>query len=152
MPSILITFLASFLIWLMFTGIAILWIIDGRIKKEQALHAFFACFLAWAITQMIKELFPSIRPFHTNGNAPLTLTIPLDSAFPSGHTAVAFAMATSLWAHDKKLGAVFMTLALLVGIGRVLGNVHYNFDIMGGIIVGVMTAVATEKLHLHKMV
>ena len=44
--SIAITFAASFLIWLMFAGLLVLWIIDGKIKKEEALHALFASLIA----------------------------------------------------------------------------------------------------------
>jgi len=35
--SFIATFLASFLIWFMFGGLAFLWLIDGKIKKEIAM-------------------------------------------------------------------------------------------------------------------
>ena len=100
--SLIITFAASFLIWLMFAGLVVLWIIDGRMKKEQALHALFASIIAWVLTQMIKGLLPTMRPFQLNGTMPMTLTIPFDGSFPSGHTATAFALAVSVWLHNKK--------------------------------------------------
>ena len=54
--SIFVTFLASILIWLMFAGLVFMWVIDGRIKREQALHALFATLIAWTLTLMIKSL------------------------------------------------------------------------------------------------
>src|SRR3990172_9406950 len=99
-----VTFLASFRIWVLFFGILILWLVDGRIKKEVALHAILATVLAWTVAEMIKSFLPSIRPFNINGLTPLTLTVPIGGAFPSGHTASAFAASTSIFLHKKGLG------------------------------------------------
>ena len=146
-PTFIITFLASFLIWLLFAGLFVLWIIDGKIKKEQVLHALMAAIIAWGATQMLKSIVPSTRPFIKNGRPELTLTTHSDNAFPSSHTAIAFAIATTVWLHDKRLGAGFLLGALLVGIGRILGNVHYPLDILAGGIIGSITAFALEKIH-----
>ena len=100
--SLTITFLASFLIWVMFAGLLYLWFVDGRLKKEQVLHALLASLIAWVLTQMIKSLVPTLRPFQVSGTLPMTFTIPFDSSFPSGHAASAFAVATSIWLHDRK--------------------------------------------------
>ena len=57
----------------------------------------------------------------------------------------------AFYLHDKKIGRVFIVSAIFVGLGRVLGNVHYLLDIIGGSILGVATAYMVEKLHLHKL-
>lgn len=150
--SMLVTFLASFLIWFMFAGVAFLWLVDGRIKREEALHAIFAALAAWVTAQMIKNLFPTERPFEANGDLPMTLTVPNDSAFPSGHTSSAFGMAASLWLHNKKLGLIFTLGAVLIGWARVVSNVHYFIDILGGAVLGIATAYLVGKLHLYKLV
>ena len=136
----------------MFAGLLILWVIDGRIKKEQVLHALLSAGVAWGVAQIIKALFPTLRPFEVNGLIPLTLFPSSDGAFPSGHSAAAFAMATTIWLHDKKIGSAFMVLALLVGVARVWGNVHYPIDILGGVVLGVATAFVIEKVHLRKLI
>ena len=151
MSNILITFLARFLIWFMFAGLLILWLVNGKIKKEQALRALAASLFAWLIAQMIKDLFPTLRPFEVNAALPLTLTIPSDSAFPSGHTTAAFGLAVSIWLHDKRTGIIYVIAALAVGIARVLGNVHYPQDIVGGAVLGTATAFVVERLHLYKL-
>ena len=152
MTDLLITFLASFLIWLMFLGLLILWVIDGKIKKEQVLHALLAVAVAWGIAQVIKAIFPTIRPFELNGLTPLTLLPSSDGAFPSGHSAAAFALATTIWLHDKKMGFVFVIAALVVGVARVLGNVHYPIDIVGGAVLGVTAAFVIERVYLRKFI
>ena len=150
--SVVITFLASFLIWVMFGGLFILWVIDGKVKKEQVLHAIFAILIAWSASTLIKEMIPSTRPFVIKGYTPLTLTIPKDSAFPSNHAAVAFSMAVSIWLHRKKWGLLFLLGAILVAVGRVLANVHYFHDIAGGVVIGVLSAYAIERLHLYHLI
>src|SRR5688572_21440247 len=140
MNTMVIEFLASFLIWLMFAGLVILWFIDGRIKKEQVLHALFSAVVAYLITVVIKIIFPTLRPFRVEDVVPLTFMVPSDGSFPSGHTAKALALATTIWLHDKKAGAIYMVLALLVGSARVFANVHYPIDIVGGALIGTLVA------------
>jgi len=147
-----VAFIASFLIWIMFGGLLVLWLVDGRIKKEQALHAFLAALIAWVVAEMLKNLIPSIRPFQINGYVPLTFTIPTDSSFPSSHAAATFAMATSVWLHNKKLGIIFMVGAVLTCVGRIIANVHYPFDVATGGFLGIASSVVVARLHLGKLI
>lgn len=147
-----ITFLASFLVWLMFGALLVLWVIDGKFKKEQVLHAILAMIVALTISGIFKILIPSIRPFESNGKPPLTITIPRDSAFPSNHTAIAFSMAVSIWLHKKRFGLAFLVGAFLVGLGRILANVHFSLDVLGGALIGVLSAYLVYKIHLHSLV
>lgn len=151
LQDLLITFIASFLIWIMFAGLLVLWVIDGRIKKEQALHALFAAFIGWLITEVIKNMFTTRRPFVTNGGSPITITTPEDAAFPSGHSTAAFALAVSIWLHDKKIGAIYMVSAFLVALGRILANVHYPLDTIVGALIGTLTSVTFDKVHLFSL-
>lgn len=144
----LITFIASILIWLLFAGLLVLWVIDGKIKKEQVLHAIYSSVLAWLTGFFIKLFFPTLRPFVENGEGVKTLTIPGDGAFPSQHTAIAFAVAVTIFMHDKKYGWLYLIAAVIIGTGRVLANVHWPVDILGGALLGTLTAVVVEKRHL----
>ena len=151
--SIIVTFLASFLIWVMFAGIFFLWIVDGKVKRETAVHAILATILAWTVTVMLKSLLPVTRPFVTNEVFPLTLTFPdPNSSFPSSHSAVAFAMAISIWFHSKNIGNKFLILAILVAFGRVASNVHSTLDVIAGFVVGIVTAYLIKRIHAWKIV
>lgn len=152
MNNLIVEFLASFLIYLLFAGLIVLWFIDGKIKKEQVLHALFAAFVAWAVTAIIKIFFPTLRPFRVDSLLlPLTFTIPNDASFPSGHSAEAFAVAITVWLHDKKIGWIFLVTALVIGMSRVWANVHYPIDIVGGALIGTLVAVIIEKVHFTKL-
>ena len=150
--SIYVTFIASFMIWVLFGGLIILWIVDGRIKKEIVLHAIVSVILAWAVAEIIKTLFPTVRPYKLNGAIPMTFTLLHGAAsFPSTHSAVAFALSASVWFHNKKIGLMFLIGAFIVALGRVLGNVHYPIDVIGGAFVGAGVSYIISKVHVHTL-
>ncbi len=147
----MITFTASVLIWLMFFGLIVLWVIDGNIKRETVLHALFACLVAYLITEFIKYLFPTLRPFQVSNMIPLTATIPGDGAFPSTHTAVGFALAVTILRHDRKVGILYLIMAGLVGIARILAHVHYPIDIIAGALIGTIISRLTSSKHFDRL-
>lgn len=151
MEGIVVEFLATFLIWFLYAGLIVLWFIDGRIKKEQVIHALLASLIAWVITFLIKHYFPTIRPFIKNGGGVDVLFAPTDGAFPSAHTALAFALGVTIFMHDGKIGWLYLICALIIGVARVIANVHYPVDILGGAFIGVLIAVLVEKVHLFKL-
>jgi len=151
MENIFVTFLASFLIWMMVGGLFVLWFIDGRIKREQVLHCILAIGLAVVADSILKSYFHIPRPFMINGHTSLTLFKGTDWSFPSEHATIAAALATTVWIHDKRLGSVYIVAAFLVGVGRVLSNVHYPIDIFGGAVVGILIALLLDKTHLFKL-
>lgn len=151
MDDIVIEFFATFLIWLFYAGLIVLWFVDGKIKKEQVLHALLASLIAWVIVFLIKQIFPTMRPFVRNGGEVDVLIKPTDSAFPSAHTALAFSVAVTIFLHDRKVGWWYLLGALLIGLARVLANVHYPIDIVGGAFIGTLIAVLVEREHLFKL-
>ena len=128
-----------------------LWFIDGRVKKEQVLHCILAIALSIVVVGFLKRVFNTPRPFMVEEVFSLTLFKGSEGSFPSQHTTVAFAIAATVWLHNKSLGSVFIVSAILVGVGRVLSNVHYPVDILGGAIVGILVATLLEKTHLFKI-
>lgn len=148
--NLFVSFLASFLIWFMFFALFFFWKAGGKKNKEIFFHAFLACLFAWSFAHMIKDFFPTLRPFVINGYPPLTITNPLGGSFPSAHAAGAFALAVSVWLHRKKVGFLFLIGAMLVCLGRIISNVHYPIDILGGIVIGAFVALAFGELHLGR--
>lgn len=69
-----------------------------------------------------------------------------DSSFFSAHSAIAFTIATIIYLkYSKKIGAVFFLIAGLVGLGRVLANVHYPIDVLVGGGVGILVGISVVK-------
>jgi undecaprenyl-diphosphatase len=151
MEDFTLVFFATFLIWFLYAGLIVLWFADGKIKKEQVMHALLASLIAWLITLLIKHFFPTIRPFVRNGGEVDVLFRPTDGAFPSAHAALAFGLAVTIFMHDRKVGWFYLVGALVIGIARVLANVHYPVDILGGALIGTLVAVVIEKAHVFKL-
>ena len=147
MINLAITFTASFLIWVMVLAVFV-FLVESRKKKiQEVLTIFISPVLAIVLSWLVKSFIPyASRPFQVNGFPPLTLTTPFNTSFPSDHTAVAFALAVAVFLYSKKLGFILLILALLVGIARILGNVHYPIDIFGGALLGSFIALVIDNL------
>lgn len=61
-------------------------------------------------------------------------------SFPSGHALFFFALATAVFLYDRRLGWWFFAGATLMGIARVVGGIHWPSDIVGGAVIGILTA------------
>lgn len=72
-----------------------------------------------------------------------------DNAFPSGHTAVAFALATSLAREtpDQWTDVGFFTLATLTAYARMHDDKHWASDVIFGAGVGILSARFIHRLH-----
>jgi len=64
-------------------------------------------------------------------------------SFPSGHTCLAFAMATALAVYIPQWRLVFFLIATGVGVDRLLEGAHYMSDVVAGAGFGVLATVLT---------
>ena len=146
----LVTFIASFLIWILIFGFITYFFLKRKIKKEIVYRVILSTFLAWLISELLKKIIPSIRPFKINGYPPLTITVPLGGSFPSAHTSSAFALAISIIIYNPELGFAFLLGALTVAAGRMFANVHYFIDILGGSFLGSLVAFLVNRFFYKK--
>lgn len=68
------------------------------------------------------------------------IQIPRSHSFPSGHAATAFAGATVLSFCAPRLAPAFYVLAAAIAYSRIYVGVHFPLDVLGGIVIGVATA------------
>lgn len=147
MINLLITFTASFLVWIMVFGVIAFLYKNRKRKIQEILSVIISPLLAVVFSWTVKLFIPyANRPFRINGFPPLTLTVPVNTSFPSDHTAFSFALAVSIFLYNKKFGFLLLILALVVGAGRVFGNVHYPVDILGGAILGTFSALLVDLI------
>lgn len=131
-----VIFLAVYFIFLVIL-LAGLFLIFYRKSWRESILVFGSGFVAWGIAKILKILIHTERPFSVlSGVEPLFRET--GYAFPSGHTAVAAALAFALFFINKKVGYVFMLFALLIGLARVIAGVHFPIDILGGFILGAL--------------
>ena len=91
---------------------------------------------------ILKNLVARVRPYDVNTAIAILIKKPLDFSFPSGHTAASFAAMTALFlAKMKKAWIAALILAILIAFSRLYFYVHYPTDVLGGIVVGILSGV-----------
>ncbi|MBU0998978.1 phosphatase PAP2 family protein [Patescibacteria group bacterium] len=129
----LIIFLAVYFIYVVVV-LAVLFLFQRFSWKEIILLCMSAGF-AFVSAKILKILFHTPRPFDIFSQVQ-SLFLETGYAFPSGHTAVATAVAFAIFFTNKKTGYLFMFLALIIGVTRIIAGVHFPVDILGGFILG----------------
>ena len=99
---------------------------------------------AVVLSSGIKELVNRERPFDRYPDLIEQRDFPKSASFPSGHTAAAFSLATSLSLKYPKWYVIAPSAlwACSVGFARMNQGVHYPSDVIGGAVIGFGCAVA----------
>ncbi|MCL5675533.1 MAG: phosphatase PAP2 family protein [Patescibacteria group bacterium] len=107
--------------------------------------------LAVVIADLIRKIAGHIwfepRPFMANPKVLLYPAMEKDSSFFSGHAAISFALAGSIFWQKKKTGKWFILGAIVVAIGRVLPGMHYFHDVVIGAAVGLSVSYLIVRLY-----
>jgi len=118
---------------------------DKRKRWFLLLEAAIAIILSRGIiTELIRFIYYHPRPFDFYKFTPLIAES--GASFPSGHAAFFFALAMTLYFWDKRWAMVYFVLSLFIGAARVYVGVHWPLDILGGIIVGTLSAYFVHML------
>ena len=95
----------------------------------------------WVIANLtLKPLVARVRPYNVNTAIDIIIHKPSSYSFPSGHTAQAFTAAFALYFSKSKLALPMFITAILIGFSRLYFYVHYPTDVLGGILIGALSA------------
>ncbi|MCU4759480.1 MULTISPECIES: undecaprenyl-diphosphatase [unclassified Bacillus (in: firmicutes)] len=119
--------------------LALMWFRNNSYKKN-ILFAGVSVGFSLCINRFIQFYYFKPRPFVIHR---VRLLIPSknNSSFPSKHTAVAFALATSVLLRERLFGLIMWFLAILTGFSRIWLGHHYPFDIIGSAFIGILTSI-----------
>ncbi|MEQ6121806.1 phosphatase PAP2 family protein [Reichenbachiella sp. MALMAid0571] len=125
-------------------------LVSGLIIKNQkmqdiSLLALKSSLLSGLLAQTIKNIGHRSRP--NSGNSKNSWYGPAiggkHKAFPSGHTATAFALATTLsqvYKDKKWIAITSYSLATVAGFSRIHDNKHWATDVFAGAVLGYFTS------------
>ncbi len=143
----LILFFAEYLAYVLVAVfiLSIVLTVEAQRDRLRALvFGFGTLVLSRAIAEIIHFFYHHPRPFVALGT-PHLLTVS-GWSFPSGHASMFFALATIIYFRNKNLGILFFVASALMGLARIAAGVHYPSDILGGAILGILVALAVQKL------
>ncbi len=99
------------------------------------------------ITGCIRAIYHHSRPLLALGTPHILFEG--SYSFPSMHTILVFGTATAVYFYNRPLAYIIYALGILIGIARIIAGVHYPFDILGGIILGVGAGLIIEVSLRH---
>ncbi|MEQ1527005.1 MAG: undecaprenyl-diphosphatase [Gallionella sp.] len=134
-------FIADFLIWIVPLGLIIAWFRGGNATRQVMVAATLAGVLALLINQLISVVWYHPRPFEMGIGKTLIAHVQ-DSSFPSDHLTLIWAMAFNflLHKHQQRVGGFLLLSGIPVAWARIYLGVHFTLDIIGGALVGLISA------------
>lgn len=132
------------LIWIL-GAVALLFFKKTRRCGILMLVSMAVCFIVGNLC--IKNLVQRPRPCQIDTAVQLLIPIPSEYSFPSGHTLHGFTAATIIFLHHRRAGIAALLFAAVIAFSRMYLFVHFPTDILGGLILGVMTAIIVYQVY-----
>lgn len=125
---------------MLWIAIAVVLLAFPKTRKCGMVVAVSLCIEVLLCNVILKNAVGRIRPCDVNTSIRLLVSRPTDFSFPSGHTASSFAAAAALYFSGMKtLWKPALAVAAIIAFSRMYLYVHYPTDILGGIVIGVLS-------------
>jgi undecaprenyl-diphosphatase len=96
---------------------------------------------------LINLAWDRTRPYAVLDEIELLFYRATDPSFPANPVAIGAAAGAAAWMAHRQFGYWLFAAALLYGVSRVYAGVFYPTDVLGGIVVGILTTWGTTYLH-----
>jgi len=121
--------------------VSFIWFLaQSRPRQREILIILCICLpLIFIVSKLAGRLYYNPRPFVVGNFEPL-ISHKADNGFPSEHTLLVSAIAAVIFLFSRGAGFVLWVLALFVGFSRVYAGVHHPIDIIGSILISIISA------------
>jgi membrane-associated phospholipid phosphatase len=126
-----------------FTGgtffyMGVLALIFWSVNRALGLRLLSALLPASIITEVLKALFDTPRPFQAFPDAVTPLVDQSGPGLPSGHVLISLVVwgALVLWLKDRRFAILLAVYVVVIGWSRLYAGVHYPQDIAAGALLG----------------
>lgn len=106
--------------------------------------------VTYLITIVLQYFIRTQRPYLDNNLPTLLDAANTLNSFPSLHTLIAMTAALVIFSEFKCLGSIIIFLAFTLGVSRFLANVHNPVDIIGSIVISIISIIIA-KIILSKV-
>jgi undecaprenyl-diphosphatase len=108
--------------------------------KIAAGSALGAAALGLVVNRIVAAIHHRDRPFITHPSAHVFGPHKTDASLPSDHATAALAIAVAVLLIDSAVGLVFLVLAVLIAVGRVIIGEHYPGDVLTSTVIALAAA------------
>jgi len=133
-------FAAEYMPIVVILALAILWIAKGNNTRDVILYGVYAAIIGLVINYIIGLVYFHPRPFMIGLGTQL-FQYPAETSFPSDHTTfmVSIALMFLYFKETRVYGVILLILGLIGGFARVFSGVHFPLDILGSIMVSIIS-------------
>jgi membrane-associated phospholipid phosphatase len=114
------------------------------LKAARALLAGVGVLIGVAVNQPLVHTVNERRPYAHLSHVLVLVSRSADASFPSDHATMAGAAVVGLLLVNRVLGIVATVLAVLMAAARVYVGAHYPADVVAGLALGALVAVAVQ--------
>jgi membrane-associated phospholipid phosphatase len=126
----------------------VLTLVYWSVNKRLGLRLLFALLVGSLTYTLIKQIVQDPRPFQLHPDQVRALVDQEGYGFPSGHVTATIVVwgTAALYFHKRWAYWLVGGLALLMAWGRMYAGVHYPQDVVGGMVLGLLTLWAIDPL------
>ncbi len=130
------------LVWLAFTTLGdglLLGIILGAfllVNPRVTVVGILVMIVSSAVMHLVKAAYPTLRPAELLSSVHVVGPLLRSGSFPSGHAAASMSagLAIAFFCRSRVIGAIVITIAVLIGMSRIFVGAHFPADVLGGMI------------------
>lgn len=133
-------FAAKYMPVVVILALAILWVTKRNNTRDVILYGIYAAIIGLVINYIIGLVYFHPRPFMIGLGTQL-FQYPAETSFPSDHTTfmVSIALMFLYFKETRVYGVILLILGLTGGLARVFSGVHFPLDILGSIMVSIIS-------------